>query len=87
MVPHLLSGGSLVALWWLLQTAGPVQRLPVHIPLCLQVTGWLWHYKVSLGPQMSPGHPRLLITMEDYGDSAWLCCFALAQHRMSSPHL
>lgn len=55
------------SLWWLLQTACPIQRLPVHLPLCLQVTSWLWHYKVSPGPQMSPGHPRLLIPWNTMG--------------------
>lgn len=57
------------SLWWLLQAAGSIQRSPVHPSLCLQVTGWLWHYKVSLGPQMSPGHPWLLIP--------WGQCLAL----------
>lgn len=49
------------SLQWLLQTAGSVQRLQVHASGCLGVTGWLWDYKVSLGPKVSPGRSRLLI--------------------------
>lgn len=44
-----------------LQTAGSVQRLQVCVPRCLRVAGWLWDYKVRLGPKMSPGRSQLLI--------------------------
>lgn len=51
----------------LVAAAGSIQRLPVHTSPCLQVCGCLWHCRVSLGPQMSPGHPWLLILWETMG--------------------
>lgn len=66
--------------------------LHVHVPMHLWVAGWLWDHKVSLGPQMSPGHAQLLIPSL-CNDRPWgqllalLLCTGSAQDELALSHI